>query len=639
MTQLTEHLKIICDFIRDASTPCMLINQKGECIFENPAMEKLNYKLFLKQYFHEDTGRFILNAASNQSTPLPFSFSRKQGRQRASIRRVLSHLTQIIFLVQILRNERMAAFTMASHAEQNAAQEGYEKKVISDRFEIFFNTGRDGKAILNRSGVILHNNPALLSLIGADSGKLKGKNFFDIFSNYPFQNVAGNKSTSYYDLSNIVPSQFDAEIVQAQRTTPVSISLESNKSEKNMEIFMSVRDLTSSRQFAEVQELNAELDAANKEMDEFNRLMSHEMRAPLSKLVSVAENLRSIDGLPENISQYTGIIEEAAKDALLQYSAILSLSRGKNRQIMPLVPSELKKRLMRQHSLSAEQHQIKLHGTIKGDSDEPVPIDATDTFLIMTNLISNALKHTEPMGNVEFGISIQKLNKNIELCVKDTGSGIDQTIQNRLFDDYVTTAGNMEIQSGIGVGLSIVKRAVENCGGKIDFDTEIGRGTEFRVLIPFSDVYIELGENALDLNRLNLASGDTVLIIDDDVVNLRILSARLKKAGFSVLLAESGIEAVHILTNMKDNWPKLIFVDRNMPNQNGMETTRIIRNFSTQNQPFICGLTAYVDNGIRQEMLASGMDWVEQKPLDQKTLEKYLCNKPNGTFEFQTSRK
>lgn len=632
MNTATQDFKVICDFIRDASTPFALINDNGKCIFENPALERLNIKKYLTDYFYTENGKETLHRASQQSNPTPFSFIGAQNRQKASIRRILPNAERIIFVVQLNQSERMAAFTMASNSEQAAALQNYQKRVASDRFEIFFKNGRDGKAILTRDGKFLHANPALLKLLNISLEQLHQKSFSDLVYEASFPASSQSQEFPISDLSKYIPSQFDATLRYEDKNIPVSVSLESNGSSKNLEIFLSLRDLTNSQRFAEVQKLNLELDKANKEMDEFNRLMSHEMRAPLSKLVSLAENLRGLNDLNQEVAKYISMMEEAAQDALLQYSAILSLSRSGKRQLTPLRLQELERRLLRQHSLFAEYHGVNLISNVDSDYNIDIPVDATDAFLIMTNLISNALKHTAAGNSVTFSIAASLEDQKLELQVQDTGAGISKELQPKIFEAFVTTAHKMDIQTGIGVGLSIVRRTVNNCKGEINFTSEIGRGTTFFVSLPFENhalSKVERENKDTSLDRLKIEPGGSVLVIDDDFVNLQILSARIKAAGYKPITANNGTEALKLLKACPDNFPKLIFIDRNMPGLNGMETARVIRNQHNDQEIFICGLTAYVDSDIEEEMQNAGINCVEQKPLSQDVLEKYLLSADN----------
>ena len=626
MTQSSERLQIIYDFIRDASSPFMVIDMNGDCLFENSAMQRLQLTGSLIKYLHDEFGRRTIAMGAHQSTPVPFSFKGPYGRKRANIRRVTTSQDEVILLIKIMQSENMAAFTMASQSEQVAALQTYKKRRVSDRFASFFKTAREGNAILNRNGYFLHANPALLKMIGLSEKDLSRKAFFDVISEAGVEKQVIDPVTSLVDLSQIAPSEFDAVLHGHERDIPISVSLAASEAGKNLEFFLSVRDLTDSRRYAEVQKLNSELDMANKAMDEFNRLMSHEMRAPLSKLVSIAENLRSFGALDPEADHYVTMMEEAAKDALLQYSSILSLSRGSKREIVQFKPIELVERLMRQHALIAEQHEVQLIGGINGNRHAAVPVDATDVFLIVTNLVSNALKHTKAGDEVRFTITVDEDKQMLELNVSDTGSGISEALRPRIYDAFVTTAEGMDIQSGIGVGLALVKRAVELRKGQIDFTSNLGQGTTFNVTLPFSKqngdiVYQDCPADEITVPKCTV--GDTILLVDDDVVNLQILSARLKAYGYNVLTASGGTGALRILKATKV-WPKLIFIDRNMPDLNGLETTRIIRSRFRDNESFICGLTAYVDDEIIKDMTLAGMDCVEQKPLGHETLEKYL---------------
>ena len=648
MTALPTHIETICDFLRDATAPFMVIDRTGACLFANHAMQRLNLSEALSSYFAQDAGQTTLLAGAEQSTPLPFSFDGPAQRQRANIRRITPSTDEVFLLVKIAQTARMAAFTMASRSEKDAALQSYHKDLMSERFEAFFKTAREGMAILDRTGAFIYANSVLqrmAGLYGAGCAEcllskcdLCKKTLFSLITDDDVQAQVIDPVTSRIDLSRIAPSKFDAMLNTPTRDIPVAITVASNGSETCPEFFLTVRDLTDSQRFAEVKKLNSELDLANKAMDEFNRLMSHEMRAPLSKLVSIAENLRSFGKLDSEADHYVTMMEEAAKDALLQYSSILSLSRGSKHEIVQFRPAELVERLMRQHALIAEHHQVRLSGVITCDEQLPVPVDATDVFLIMTNLVSNALKHTSAGDEVVFSIGIREDNRSLELQVRDTGTGISESLRPRIYDAFVTTAARMEVQSGIGIGLALVKRAVELRKGTIDFTTQVGQGTTFSVILPFAEgqetVLAPTHDDAdVIRDQINLVPGDTILVVDDDAVNLQILSARLGAYGYKVLTASGGTGALRILKAAKDVWPKLIFIDRNMPDLNGMETTRIIRSRFRDRSTLICGLTAYVDHEIVKDMTQAGVNWVEQKPLSNAVLEKYFRPDQAGTLE------
>lgn len=235
MTVLSERLDVICDFIRDASASFMVIDGEGVCLFANHAIQQLNVTGPLSRYFNGDAGRATLKVGAGQSTPLPFSFEGAKGRQRANIRRITPATEEVILLVKIIQGARMAAFTLASQSEGAAALQAYHKRRVSDRFGAFFNTAREGNAILNRAGGFVYGNTALLRLVGLTEDELARKTLFDVISEDSVAAQIIGTGATRVDLSRIAPSQFDATLHGPQRDIPVSVSLGSNGSESSPE--------------------------------------------------------------------------------------------------------------------------------------------------------------------------------------------------------------------------------------------------------------------------------------------------------------------------------------------------------------------------------------------------------------------
>ena len=247
MTQLSASIQTVCDFIRDASAPFMVIAEKGTCLFENQAMQRLKLTGALAQYFETDEGRDTLKAGARQSTPLPFSFPENGRRQRGNIRRITSSTDEVLLLVKIGQSARMAAFTMASKSEKVAQLQAYHQRRMADRFEAFFKTAQDGHAILNRGGEFLHANPALRRLTNVEESLCEQcadstcvmckKTFLDLIEANFVRTQIIDPETSRIDLSRISPSKFDATLRGSNREIPVSVTLASNGSESAPEFF------------------------------------------------------------------------------------------------------------------------------------------------------------------------------------------------------------------------------------------------------------------------------------------------------------------------------------------------------------------------------------------------------------------
>jgi PAS domain S-box-containing protein len=636
MSKPSPKLEALSTFLADEPFPYILVDANGSVLFENRTAQRLGAARHLELYFGTPSGQTILHDGAAQTTPVPFSFPLNGQDHKATIRRAPLQDASVILVIRIANVNRMAALTRATQAETLASLRSYESVRSDHRFAAFFDMVTDGHAIVSQSGRFIHVNQAFTKIAKRSKNELTDHNFFDVIYAPVVQLQAEEE---YPELSEISPATFDAEILVGETNVPVAVSITSNGATQFPEFFVIIRDLTNSRRYAEVKALNAELTLANKSLDEFNRLMSHEMRAPLSRIVSAAETLHRGEGLHGETGRYIKIIDDAARDALLQYSSIHSLSRGGKRVLVPLEPKNLHHKIMRQHELTAEQKGITLYGEIvdpKRSEGPPLPVDASDAFLILSNLISNAIKHTGEGGTVRFSITVDRTHSMVKLEVADTGSGIPEKLRDRIFDAFVTTQGGTDIQSGIGVGLSLVKRAIENRNGKIQFITETAKGTHFFVELPFEENNIEdigLGHEMQDHSKMvNLSPGDTVLLVDDDSVSLELMAARLRKHQLEVITATGGLRAVRALKEMK-SLPKLMFIDRNMPDLSGMDVVRTVRRRYPDQACFICGLTAYVDNAIVDDMIGAGMDAVEQKPLSAENLGRYL-----GPVDIQESQ-
>lgn len=627
MSELSPKLEILSTFLADEPFPYVLVDANGSVLFENRSAQRLGAALHLAIYLGTAGGQTVLRDSAAQTTPIPFSFPLNGHSHKATIRRATLHGADKILVIRAADVNRMAALTRAKQAETFASLRDYEGIRSEHRFAAFFDTVRDGHAIVSQSGRFIHVNQAFAKIAKHSKEELTDYHLFDIIYAPVVQLQAQEE---YPELCEISPAIFDAEVLVGETKVPVAVSIASNSATQFPEFFVIIRDLTNSKRYAEVKALNAELVLANKSLDEFNRLMSHEMRAPLSRIVSAAEVLHRGESLPGETGRYIKIIDDAARDALLQYSSILSLSRGGKRVLVPLEPENLHHKIMRQHELSAEQKGITLYGAVvglKGTERSPLPVDASDAFLILSNLISNAIKHTGEGGTVRFSITVNRTKSLVQLEVSDTGSGIPEKLRDRIFDAFVTTERGSDIQSGIGVGLSLVKRAIENRNGKIRFVTEPDKGTQFFVELPFEDISIEdtqLDHEVHDRSKtVRLSPGDTVLLVDDDSISLELMAARLREHQLEVLTATGGLQAVRTLKEMK-SLPKLMFIDRNMPDLSGMDVVRTVRRRYPEQPCFICGLTAYVDDAIINDMIDAGMDAVEQKPLNAEDLDRYL---------------
>ena len=247
---------------------------------------------------------------------------------------------------------------------------------------------------------------------------------------------------------------------------------------------------------------------------------------------------------------------------------------------------------------------------------------------VFSNLISNALKHT-PRGSIVFGYNFKDDGQTISFYVKDTGSGISPDFIGHIFDAYASK--DAEQQKGYGLGLALCKIIVEKMGGTISVESKMGVGSTFTFNMPFhgtvggistsnramTNVRTIRAKNSTDESNLK-----TILVAEDEESNYELVRIVLNKR-YRLLRAHNGIEAV---TMNEDEKPDLILMDIRMPEMNGLDATRIIKEVN-HDVPVIA-LSAYAfEENIREAKLA-GCDEFMAKPFRVEdlieTVKKYI---------------
>jgi CheY-like chemotaxis protein len=283
----------------------------------------------------------------------------------------------------------------------------------------------------------------------------------------------------------------------------------------------------------------------------------------------------------------------------------------------------------------------------KLEIDETIPSrlygDELRIKQILNNLLSNAFKYTEK-GNVRILIGWERMEDTALLgfTVEDSGRGIKTEDLKRLFSEYTQfeRAANRRIE-GTGLGLSITKGLVERMGGKIRAKSEYGKGSIFRVRLPQKivdekPIGREMAENFRNFRFIEDRSrsrGNTlirsrmpygkVLVVDDLETNLDVMKGLLMPYGLRVDTATGGKEAIERIRSGEVNYD-VVFMDHMMPEMDGIEATKIIRNEAGGRQAAIVALTANAVAGNREMFLSSGFTDFISKPIDINQLDMIL---------------
>lgn len=403
-------------------------------------------------------------------------------------------------------------------------------------------------------------------------------------------------------------------------------------------------------------ELNHQLSRANEQLEQANRKlkeyeekalkaekasrmkslflanMSHEIRTPLNAIEGFANIIALTDSAEERMS-YREIIESNSRWLLDLLNDILDFSRAESGEIViRKTPTDLNRLLASIKQLFQFRcPEVVALTTPKPEKTVTMVTDGNRLTQVLSNLISNALKHTAK-GTIDFGYSLKNDNAEIEFYVTDTGNGIDPQFIDHVFETYVSK--DAEQNKGYGLGLALCRIIVEKMGGCIEVMSEVDKGSTFTFTLPFSGTVggAPVSKPSVAVAPTSLAVGSkgehkglkVILVAEDEESNFKLVQTVLRKhPHYQIVRARNGIEAV---TQNEEAKPDLILMDIRMPDMNGLDAIRIIKEVSPKTPIVVVSAYAFQEN-IR-DAKAAGCDDFLAKPFRPEDLlrmvEKYV---------------
>jgi len=368
----------------------------------------------------------------------------------------------------------------------------------------------------------------------------------------------------------------------------------------------------------------------------FLSTMSHEMRTPLHSIMVAADMADKAD-TASAAKSYLPKVQAATQTALAQVEEVLEVAR--NSEDMEPTPLETFDARAVAHSVflqmqplaSARENRLVFDWTI------PTILHGVprDLFRVVHNLVSNAVKATKG-GTVTIRASEHQLSSKPALLleVTDTGTGISARDAQHIFTDYVS-GFRQQSNVGTGLGLGIVRKAVQNLSGQIELKSTPGVGTTFRVLIPMSVEPVTInpsppnltlgGRGAAPLSEYRPCRGKNVLVVEDHATNRHLLTEMLGSIGCTVAAAENGLDGLRVALEKSFD---LILTDLNMPGLSGETIARCLRYSSVAGDTCIVAATARatMSESDQESIVAGSIDAFLFKPFDSARLEAVISD-------------
>ncbi len=376
-----------------------------------------------------------------------------------------------------------------------------------------------------------------------------------------------------------------------------------------------------------------DLHKAKEQAEESDRLksaflanMSHEIRTPMNGIMGFSSLLRESISSDDKRSEYLNIIEKSGARMLNLINDLIDISRIEAGEIEIFNSSVNLNELLKElyDFFSPEIRQKGINFLLKNSLHEKninFIVDREKLYAVLANLIKNAVKYSD-RGNIEFGCRIYK--QDLSFYVKDSGIGIPLEKQEEVFNRFIQADQHInKAYEGSGLGLAISKAYIEMMGGEIWLESLVGKGTIFYFTVPCTRKYEKAAQKVFTGKDQGFDPGLEnlfVIIADDDENSKMYLKEILIENCKKVLLTSNGIETVQVVKNNPDI--DIVLMDIKMPEMDGYEATRRIREFN--NEIIIIAQTAYALRGEEEKAKMAGCNDFITKPIDKRDLLKIL---------------
>jgi PAS domain S-box-containing protein len=531
---------------------------------------------------------------------------------------------------------KIASGLHVDHSRFKNMVQRFNKQPEQEFFRLVFNTAAVGMLLIDENGIIVLANNQMLDISGYSEEELIHKPVeILVFEQSRELHPLYRKEFFRYQQAKLPPGTGFTLKRKDGSEIPVEIELHPIDLQKKHYIVASITDKSDRRRAEEAAEARDKAIQESRLKSAFVANISHELRTPLSGIIGMNELLMSskLDDEQRSLAQ---TISDSAHSLLTIINDLLDLSKieaGKTTlRIIPFSPIALVQEALRLFADAARSKKLALTSQLDHSIPDYVLGDPDRIRQILLNLLGNAIKFTE-QGSITMQLKLIAEKENevtLLFIVQDTGIGIAKEDLPLLFRPFTQLDSTAKRRfGGTGLGLSVSRTLVELMGGELSVESEQGVGSTFSFAVTLKKLAVPKVElnNNVPLSSINepkqIAEKVSVLVVEDNHTLQELAVKQLSMIGYDAKAVFTGQQAVDAV---REDPFDLIFMDCNLPEMDGFEATRVIRQIDAlrNRHTFIIAMTAAAMSGDKEKCFAAGMDDYLTKPVTLSNLREHL---------------